>query len=89
LTAFAKLFEVAGFRRVSQHFQVYNTLIPEQYGFRRTLSIIVATYKFMVSILQAWNNKTHTGGIFCNLSIASDSVNHSFIAEIEILWNTR
>ena len=79
LTAFAKLFETAGFRRVSQHFQVYNTLIPEEYGFRRALSTIVATYKLMVSILQAWNNKTHTGGIFCDLSIASDSVNHTIL----------
>jgi len=33
----------------------------------------------MVSILQAWNNKTHTGGIFCDLSIASDSVNHTIL----------
>jgi len=44
LTAFFKLFEIAIFRRVSQHFQVYNTLIPEQYGFRRALSTFAATW---------------------------------------------
>ena len=44
------LFEIAGFRRLSQHFQVHNTLIAEQYGFRRALSTIIATYKLMVTM---------------------------------------
>ena len=49
------------------------------------LSTIDATYKLTDSILQAWNNKANIGGIFCDLSTAFDSVNHS---EIEILWYT-
>jgi hypothetical protein len=42
-TAFAKLFVIAIFRTVNQHFQVHNLLIPEQYGFRKGLSTTEAT----------------------------------------------
>ena len=75
---FAKSFETEALHRLSQHFQVHNILILE-YGFRKALSTIVATYNLMVTVLQAWNDKTHIGGIFCDLSIASDSVNHTVL----------
>jgi hypothetical protein len=70
LSAFARLFEIVVFCRVSKHFQVHNKLIPEQYGFRKGLSTIDAIRSCIDSIRQAWNNKAHTGGIFCGLSKA-------------------
>jgi hypothetical protein len=73
LSAFAKLFEVVVFCRVSQHFQVRNKLIMEQYVFRKGLSTIDAMHNCTYIIVQAWNIKTHTGGIFCGLSKAFDS----------------
>jgi hypothetical protein len=81
LRAFAKLFEIVVFCRVSKHFQVHNKLIPEQYRFRKGLSTIDAMHICTDSILQAWNNKTHTGGTFCGLSKAFDSMNHKFLLQ--------
>ena len=78
VSAFARLFKIVVFCRVSKHFQVHNKLIPEQYGFRKGLSTIDAMHSSTDNILQTWNNKTHTGGIFCGLSKAFDSVNHQF-----------
>jgi hypothetical protein len=56
-------------------------LIPEQYGFRKGLLTIDAVHSCTDNIFQAWNNKTHTGGIFCGLSKAFDSVNHKFLLQ--------
>jgi len=78
LSSFTRLFEIVVFCRVSKHLQVHNKLIPEQYRFRKGLSTINAMHSSTDSSIQTWNNKTHTGGIFCGLSKAFDSVNHKF-----------
>jgi hypothetical protein len=60
LTAFAKLFEILVFHRVSQHFQFHNIFILKNLDLEKDfLSTIDATYKLTDSILQAWNDKAN------------------------------
>jgi hypothetical protein len=67
------------FIRLSKH--VINNAIssPNQYGFRSNFSTERATFKLLNDTLQALNNKTYVGGIFCYLEKAFDCVNHALL----------
>jgi hypothetical protein len=41
-----------------------------------------------VTVQNAPNNKTPTGGIFCDLEKASDCVNHKFLSKLKIYGMT-
>jgi hypothetical protein len=43
-TGFAKVFEIAIFRRLSDHIETHKILLPEQYGFQKELSTEYAIY---------------------------------------------
>jgi hypothetical protein len=56
-----------------------NILVTEQFGFRAKLSTAVAPYSLISEILNAVNNKNLIVGIFCNLTKASDCINHDIL----------
>jgi hypothetical protein len=50
----------------------------------KTLSTETASFNLINNILQALNDKKLTGGIFCDLTKAFDSVNHEIlVAKLE------
>jgi uncharacterized protein YutD len=58
---------------------INNVIVPEQFGFRKGISINNATYKFLETIYEAWNKKRHIAGIFCDLTKAFDYVSHEVL----------
>jgi len=79
LLTFAKIFEKAMYSRLSQHLQTNNILAPEQYTFKKGKSTENATFRLTDSVLKSLNQKLCVGGMFCNLSKASDCVNHKIL----------
>ena len=79
LTTFSKVLETAMYCRLHQHLQINNILVGEQYGCRRGLSTAYAAYSLTNSILTAWNNKFHVGGVFCDLTKAFDCVDYNIL----------
>jgi hypothetical protein len=79
LTAFSKVMEKIMYSRLSQHLQVNNVLVQEQFGFRKHFSTGHAAFSLTTGILQAWDDKLLTAGIFCDLAKAFDCVNHEIL----------
>jgi hypothetical protein len=50
--------------------------VGNQFSFRKVIAIEDAIFKLINEILNALNNKTKDGSIFCSLEKAFDSVNH-------------
>jgi len=79
LTSFLKVSEKALYIRVTEHLNTNNLLVRNQSGFRKGTATEDATFKSTNEILQALNNKTLAGSIFCDLEKAFDSVNHDIL----------
>jgi hypothetical protein len=56
--------------RLNHYLQTNNTLIPEQFGFRKGTCTQNAAFKLTVNVLKSINQKMHVGGIFCDLAKA-------------------
>jgi hypothetical protein len=54
-------------------------MVPEQYGFRKNNSTELAIFKLTNQILIHINDKSVTGGIFCDLKKAFHMVNHNIL----------
>ena len=79
LMVFSKVLEKAMHSRLSQHLNTDNILVTEQYGFKKGISNKDAAYRLTDSVLKTTNQKMHVGGIFCDLAMAFDCVNHEIV----------
>jgi hypothetical protein len=64
------------YNRLNHHLYTNNILVAEQHAFRKGISTEDAAFRLTDSVLKSLNQQVHVGGIFCDLSKASDSVNH-------------
>ena len=64
LTSFSKIFEKIIYKRLYHHLNYNNILVNQQFGFRKNLSTILATYSLLKEILDALNSNSVVGGIF-------------------------
>jgi hypothetical protein len=58
---------------------VNNILVQEWFVFQKDLSTDHAAFSLTNDILQAWNDKHQTAGIFCDLAKAFHCVNHEIL----------
>jgi hypothetical protein len=79
LTFFSKIFEKVIFTRIYKHLNDNNISVKEQFGFRQRSYAEKAIYELLNKILNALNNKTMMGGIFCDLEKAFDCINHDIL----------
>lgn len=90
LTSFSKVFEKIIYERLLQHIEINNFLVEEQFRFRPSASTDKASYRLTEEILNALNNRTMVGGIFCDLQKAFDCVNHNILlTKLEFYGTTR
>jgi hypothetical protein len=75
LTVFSKVLEEVMYNRLGHHMHTNNILVPEQFCIRQGN----AAFKLTNSVLKSVNQKIHVGGIFCDLTKASDCVNHELL----------
>jgi retron-type reverse transcriptase len=75
----SKILEKALYTRLIGHFDTNQLLVDNQFGFRKGIATEDAIYKLTNEILNASNNKTVAGSIFCDLEKAFDSVSHDIL----------
>jgi len=76
LTSSSKILEEVIYSRFYQHINQNNILVNKKQGFRSNSSTPKASYKLIIDILLAPNNKLTVGGIYCDLEKAFAYVNH-------------
>jgi len=76
LTSLLKVFGKALYIRLNKHFYSKKLLEGNEFGFRKGIATEDAIFKLTNEILNALNNKTMAGSIFCNLEKVFSSVNH-------------
>jgi hypothetical protein len=59
--------------------QIHNILVPEQFSFQSAMLTSNAIYKLVETVLSAWNKRKFVAGIFCDLAVAFDSINHELL----------
>jgi len=89
LTSFTAVFEKTLYFRLSEHFNSNKLLVGNKFGFRKGIATEDAIFKLTNEILNALNNKTKAGSIFCHLEKAFDSVNHDILLSKLPYYNKR
>lgn len=79
LSVFSKIFEKAFRRRLVSFLVSYRILNCEQFGFRIGLSTVDAILSFYMRILNNFNDKLKTVGIFFDFTKAFDTINHGLL----------
>jgi len=67
LTSFLKFFEKALYIGLTEHFHSNKLLVGNQFGFRKGVTTEDAIFNLTNEVLNALNNKTMAGSIFCDL----------------------
>ena len=65
------------YTRLTEHFHCNKLRVGNQFGFGK--GILTEDAIFKLTILNALNNKTMAGSIFCDLEKAFSSVNHDIL----------
>jgi len=89
LLTLCKVLEIIMNNRLNQHLNSNRIIVSEQYGFRRGNSIENAIFSLTNTILSSLNKKQVVVGLFCDLSKAFDSVNHSFLLQKLLYYGVR
>jgi hypothetical protein len=63
-TSFSKIIKKIIYRRLYRHLNENNILAKEQFGFRENLSMEMATYIFLNTVLLSLNKKLLVGSVF-------------------------
>ena len=79
LTSFSKIFEKVMQTRLLKHLNNHNILAQEQYGFRTNLKTDDAILHLTNHALNALNDNSLVGAIFCDLEKAFDCINHKIL----------
>jgi hypothetical protein len=79
LITVSKILETVVFSRIRQYLQVNNILVPEQFGFRKGISIKKVVFTLTDNILNAINQWKQIEGIFCDLTKTFNCVNHKIL----------
>lgn len=72
----SKIFERVMYERVLNFLNKYNTLVEQQFGFRKNKSTTLAIFTLVKSILNNLNSKVSSCALFLDLSKAFDLVDH-------------
>jgi hypothetical protein len=79
LPGFSRIYEILIYRRLTQHIQCNNIIVPDHFGFRKGLSTDNATYKLIDTVFHAWTSKKCIAGVFHDLSKVFDCVNYELL----------
>lgn len=79
LPSVSKIVEKALYNRLYNFFDSNNLFTPQQFGFRKNRSTIMAVHNFVTKILQGWEHREIGVGVFLDLTKAFDCVNHRLL----------
>jgi len=79
LTSSSKVFKKAICIRLTEHFNTNKLLVVNKFRFRKGTATEDAIFKLTNEILNALNNESMAGSIFCDLGKAFSSVNHDIL----------
>ena len=79
IPVFSKIMEKLIYKKIFDFLVRYKILFKSQYGFRAGNSTIHATLDFIQTIHKAMSEQEYAIGIFCDLSKAFDTLDHSIL----------
>ena len=81
LSTFSKIFEKIITKRLTEYLTEYNLISECQFGFRPQFSTELAIHTLCQNIYNALDNKSYQLTVFCDLSKAFDTIDHSILIE--------
>ena len=81
LLSLLKVLETMMFNRLNQYLNINRIIVPEEYGFRRRINIENEIFSLTNTKLSSLNKKQVVAGLFCDLSKAFDTINHSVLLQ--------
>src|SRR5579872_4259059 len=81
LTSFSKVFERVISNRLSSYLEKNNILAKSQYGFRKKHATYMAMLQLYEKVSESIDKNEYCVGIFIDLSIAFDTINHDILLQ--------